>query len=172
MLRMSRHRYRRLFQSAARLVAQVGCHPIGTCNPQTMGKGVESNSSESCIVKELSPVKIAPCTAAPCSTVSSGLMNCWILPLVARQVLAAILALEVACGSDKAVVKVFAPRCWSPAVAFTSKTPSSMVSRTRRRYLLPCLRSGLTLESLKWAGTITNVSLTSSPRYVSAVPFF
>ena len=59
----------------------------------------------------------------------------------------------------------------SPAVAFTSKTPSSMFSRTRRRYLLPCLRSGLTLESLKWAGTITNVSLTSSPRYVSAIPF-
>ena len=79
MLRMPWHRYRRLSQSAAHLVAQVGCHPIGTCNPQTMGKGVESNSSESCTVKEPSPVKIAPCTAAPYSTASSGLMDLFAL---------------------------------------------------------------------------------------------
>ena len=52
----------------------------------------------------------------------------------------AVSSLMLRIMSSPAIVP--APRCASPAVAFTSKMPSSLVNRTRRRHILPCGSSG------------------------------
>ena len=135
------HRYRKLLQSAARLVVQVGCHLIGTCNPQTKGKGVSLLSA--------SPALSRFFTCEDCALHCSTTFHCFIrvdglfgpLSLVACQVLAAILALECMRHSANGC-QVLIPRCMSSAEAFTSKAPSSTVGTTCRRYLFPGRRSG------------------------------
>ena len=140
-VRMMWHRYRKLLQSAARLVVQVGCHLIGTCNPQTKGKGVSLLSA--------SPALSRFFTCEDCALHCSTTFHCFIrvdglfgpLPLVACQVLAAILALKCmrqstsGCQGPRSKVHV-------ACRGFHLKAPSSTVGRTCQRYLLPCRRSG------------------------------